>query len=538
MLNKPKGYVTTVSDPEKRPTVVDFFAKMRERLYPVGRLDYLSEGLLLMTNDGELANLLTRASSGVEKTYLVKIAGLLTEEELDRLRGGVSIEREEEGSARVRTAPASVRLIRPGDNPWYEVVLIEGRNREIRKMFSACGHFVEKIRRVGYGPLILDLEPGLFRELSTEELNALRLTAEGKMKPRRPKTPVMLPKEAGKPARSNFRGDRREGSRPRSDARGPRENKPFSRPSDRDSAPSRSFEKRPFTPREDRGGAKPFGSRPPFPPRRDENAARGAGFASGPRKFDRPRDDRGGAKPFGTRPPRPFGDRPDARFNRRPDDRPATSRPPQDRTPDTRSEARPPRPFGSRPGGSFGSRPGAPSSRPPFAARSGERRPFTGSKPRWDRELRPPRSDAPDRPGREFSARPPREQSSGEARPPRREFRPREEGAGRAERPNRFGPPRSDRPPGRGPAERGPASGPRFGGPGGRPSGSGRPSGPGRSSGPGRPSGMGRPSGPGRPGGPGRSSGGPRRPGPGGRPGGFSKPGFGGKPGGSPRGRG
>ncbi len=166
VLNKPKGYVTTVSDPEGRPTVMEFFAKMHERLYPVGRLDYQSEGLLLMTNDGELANLLTKAGSGVEKTYLVKVAGQPSEEELERLRGGVAIERGEAGSERVRTAPARIRQVREGDNPWYEVVLTEGRNRELRKMFAAIGHFAEKIRRVGYGPLVLDVEPGKLRELT------------------------------------------------------------------------------------------------------------------------------------------------------------------------------------------------------------------------------------------------------------------------------------------------------------------------------------------------------------------------------------
>ena len=93
VLNKPKGFVTTVKDPEGRPTVMQFFDKMKERLYPVGRLDYMSEGLLVVTNDGELANRLTKAASGVEKTYLVKVAGQPTEAELDILRGGVAIER-------------------------------------------------------------------------------------------------------------------------------------------------------------------------------------------------------------------------------------------------------------------------------------------------------------------------------------------------------------------------------------------------------------------------------------------------------------
>ena len=200
VLNKPRGYVTTMSDPEGRPTVMEFFAGARERVYPVGRLDFQSEGLLLMTNDGELANLLTKAGQGVEKTYLVKVAGQPTAEQLDRLRSGVAIEKGEQGSQRVRTAPARIQQVREGDNPWFEVVLIEGRNRELRKMFGAIGHFAEKIRRVGYGPLLLDVEPGKMRELTAEEVEALRLTAQGKMKPRRVKGTQMLPKEAGVPA--------------------------------------------------------------------------------------------------------------------------------------------------------------------------------------------------------------------------------------------------------------------------------------------------------------------------------------------------
>jgi 23S rRNA pseudouridine2605 synthase len=209
MLNKPRGYVTTVSDPEGRPTVIQIFSKMSERLYPVGRLDYLSEGLLLVTNDGDLANKLTKAATGVEKTYLVKVSGQPSEEELDRLREGVGIDRTRPGEGRVRTAPASIRQVRQGDNPWYEVVLIEGRNRELRKMFEEIGHFVEKIRRVGYGPLVLDQEPGQFRELEPEELVRLRQAAEGKW--RRPKSKMAgrrdvaergeLPTVAPKPGR-------------------------------------------------------------------------------------------------------------------------------------------------------------------------------------------------------------------------------------------------------------------------------------------------------------------------------------------------
>jgi 23S rRNA pseudouridine2605 synthase len=205
VLNKPKGYVTTVSDPEGRPTVMQFFTGEHERLYPVGRLDYLSEGLLLVTNDGELANKLTKAASGVEKTYLVKVAGQPTEDMLDVLRGGVVIEKGRPGtySGRVRTAPAKIRQVRQGDNPWYEVVIIEGRNRELRKMFEEIGHHVEKIRRVGYGPLILDLEPGKLRELEAEEVHLLQLAAAGKLKKKTGKSAAagQLPTVAGKTVR-------------------------------------------------------------------------------------------------------------------------------------------------------------------------------------------------------------------------------------------------------------------------------------------------------------------------------------------------
>jgi 23S rRNA pseudouridine2605 synthase len=204
MLNKSKGFVTTVSDPEGRPTVMQFFAGEHERLYPVGRLDYLSEGLLLVTNDGELANKLTKASSGVEKTYLVKVAGQPAEPALDALRQGVVIERGRGiGSGRVRTAPAQIRQVRQGDNPWFEVIVIEGRNRELRKMFEEIGHHVEKIRRIGYGPLILDLEPGKVRELEAEEVHSLRLASEGKLKTRRRRgpAPAQLPTVAGKTVR-------------------------------------------------------------------------------------------------------------------------------------------------------------------------------------------------------------------------------------------------------------------------------------------------------------------------------------------------
>jgi len=196
MMNKPKGYVTTVSDPQGRPTVMDLIpisiqrAYGKVRFFPVGRLDYLSEGLLLLTNDGALTNAITRAATGVEKTYLVKVSGNPDPAEIDRLRRGVMIERTklslaETGTVpnrkdRVITAPAKIRAFREGDNPWFEVTLIEGRNRQLRKMFEEIGHHVEKIRRVGYGPLVLDIPPGQCRELSAGEVTALERASKGK----------------------------------------------------------------------------------------------------------------------------------------------------------------------------------------------------------------------------------------------------------------------------------------------------------------------------------------------------------------------
>lgn len=172
VLNKPKGYVTTVSDPEGRPTVMDLVRGVRGRVYPIGRLDWASEGLLLLTNDGTLANALMKAASKVPKTYVVKVAGQPDEQEIEKLRRGVSIA--EKGGRRVRTAPAKIRLIREAENPWLEVTILEGRNRQIRKMFEEVGHHVEKIRRVQYGPLSLDVPPGEFRALSSEEVSRLK----------------------------------------------------------------------------------------------------------------------------------------------------------------------------------------------------------------------------------------------------------------------------------------------------------------------------------------------------------------------------
>jgi len=176
LMNKPKGYVTTLKDPEHRPTVLDLLHGVGARVYPVGRLDYASEGLLLLTNDGEFANFLMKAASHVPKTYMVKVAVTPGADGLAKLRAGVSIATDR--GRRVKTAPARIRAIKEANNPWYEVTLTEGRNRQIRRMFEVIGHHVEKIKRVRYGPLELDVHPGKFRRLTPQEVSKLKSVAK------------------------------------------------------------------------------------------------------------------------------------------------------------------------------------------------------------------------------------------------------------------------------------------------------------------------------------------------------------------------
>jgi pseudouridine synthase len=170
LLNKPVGFVTTASDPEGRPTVMELLPRLPLRVYPVGRLDFHSTGLLLFTNDGELAMRLTHPRYGIEKVYRVKVRGVPEPQTIERWRKGVRLE---EG----KTAPAEVRIVRSGDGKaWLEVVLAEGRRREIRRMCEYVGHPVEKLQRVALGPITLgNLHVGEHRLLREREVQALRL---------------------------------------------------------------------------------------------------------------------------------------------------------------------------------------------------------------------------------------------------------------------------------------------------------------------------------------------------------------------------
>jgi len=164
LLNKPKNVVSTSADPEGRPTVLEYLKqKVKERVYPVGRLDFASEGVLILTNDGEFTKSMTKAGS-IPKVYHVKVAKLPPEPELDRLRRGAYIDNE-------RLAPCEIVQLRGGDNPWFEVTLRQGRNQQIRRMFQSIGHPVEKLRRIRIGFLQDDkLRPGEWRFLSEHEV--------------------------------------------------------------------------------------------------------------------------------------------------------------------------------------------------------------------------------------------------------------------------------------------------------------------------------------------------------------------------------
>jgi pseudouridine synthase len=165
LLNKPRGYVTTRSDPQKRPTVIDLLKGVREYIYPVGRLDYDSEGLLILTNDGDLAARLTHPRHGVPRVYEARVLGEPDAHDLDRLSKGVSIDGR-------RTEPAKVALLAPGH---LRITVHEGRNRQVRKMCEAIGHPVKELRRVSIGPIRdAKLKLGYWRELSPQEVDSLR----------------------------------------------------------------------------------------------------------------------------------------------------------------------------------------------------------------------------------------------------------------------------------------------------------------------------------------------------------------------------
>lgn len=168
MFNKPAGVVTSLSDPEGRPTIKDFIKGVKYRIFPVGRLDYDSEGLLLLTNDGDFSNAILHPSHKIPKTYVAKVKGLINDESIQKLRKGVRLE---DGMS----APAKARKIREGENnSWVEITIYEGKKRQIRRMLERVGNPALKLRRIAINGLkIGDLMPGELRRLTIEEVERL-----------------------------------------------------------------------------------------------------------------------------------------------------------------------------------------------------------------------------------------------------------------------------------------------------------------------------------------------------------------------------
>jgi len=172
LLNKPKGYLTSLSDPFGRPTVLDLLKGIKERVYPVGRLDFNSEGILILTNDGDLAYALTHPAKEVEKVYIVKVKGIPSPEKLKILSEGVVLENN------YRISPCSIYLLKiTNGNAILKIKIREGKKRQIRKMGEYIGHFVLKLRRTQLGPIYLKgVKPGEYRYLNKEEIKSLKKT--------------------------------------------------------------------------------------------------------------------------------------------------------------------------------------------------------------------------------------------------------------------------------------------------------------------------------------------------------------------------
>ena len=169
LFNKPRGCVCTTSDPQGRPTVMDYFEEIPERIYPVGRLDYASEGLLIFTNDGEIAHRLMHPSSNISRTYAVKVEGHVSESDLKRLAEGNELKGD--GFVKPRKVSRGQRL---QGKEWVYLELSEGKNLEVRRLFALLGHEVERLRRIAIGPISLgDLPVGKYRTLSMRELEAI-----------------------------------------------------------------------------------------------------------------------------------------------------------------------------------------------------------------------------------------------------------------------------------------------------------------------------------------------------------------------------
>jgi len=221
VLHKPRGVVSTLSDPEGRPTVAELVRRAPARVYPVGRLDFATSGVLLMTNDGDFANGLLHPRGGVPKTYVIKVSGLMEEEDLARWREGVVLDDGE------RTLPAEVALLRyEGDKTWLEVVLREGKNQQLRRMGEATGFRVMRLARTSFAGVTAEgLRPGDFRALRFDELQDIKKAfgVPKRLRPSsEPKTGVRTVSRSAGPPRGDRNASRNESSaKPRGRRAGP-----------------------------------------------------------------------------------------------------------------------------------------------------------------------------------------------------------------------------------------------------------------------------------------------------------------------------
>ena len=165
ILHKPPGYITSLKDPQNRPVIRSLLSIIPERIFPVGRLDYDTEGLLVMTNDGNFAQILQHPKNNIERRYLVKVKAIPSKAKIDKLQKGIYLDG-------IKTGKAKIKIIERTDrNSWLEVVIWQGRNRQIKQMFDAVGHRTLRIIRTDFGPLCLDnLKPGAFRFLTKKEI--------------------------------------------------------------------------------------------------------------------------------------------------------------------------------------------------------------------------------------------------------------------------------------------------------------------------------------------------------------------------------
>ncbi|MBV9069131.1 MAG: pseudouridine synthase [Acidobacteria bacterium] len=255
LLYKPKEVMTTVEDPQGRRTVIDLVRGIRERIYPVGRLDFHSEGLVLLTNDGELAFKVSHPTHGSVKTYSVKVRGVPEERLVDKLRRGITIDGK-------RTLPCDIeRMHTTGKrddegNSWFEVKLREGRTQQIRKMFQAVGHPVSKLRRVAIGPISdPKLTPGVWRELTKQEVKMLETMKEPK-KTVKPRRTAARPTSRKKPAAAASR-------KPAASRAKPAAKRSASSRTETRSSTRRTPSPRPATPRPKVASGKSSGSKKP-----------------------------------------------------------------------------------------------------------------------------------------------------------------------------------------------------------------------------------------------------------------------------------